>query len=154
MFAQVGTSLERSQGGLGIGLTLVKRLVEMHGGTVAAESPGPGQGSTFTVRIPLAAEAAPAAGAAPVAPSGPAAHALDILVVDDNRDSAVTLARLLKLQGHRLSVAHDGPEALRLLAAHRPDLILLDLGLPGMSGYEVARLVRGSTELRGWPWWR
>ncbi|WP_435020049.1 PAS domain S-box protein [Tundrisphaera sp. TA3] len=149
MFTQVGTSLERSQGGLGIGLTLVRRLVDMHGGTVAAESAGPGQGSTFTIRLPLAAEAAPAAGAAPVAAAGPAGHVLDILVVDDNRDSAVTLARLLKLQGHRLRTAHDGPEALRQLATHRPDLILLDLGLPGMSGYEVARRIRESTELRG-----
>ncbi|QDV37747.1 PAS domain S-box protein [Tautonia plasticadhaerens] len=149
MFTQVGTSLERSQGGLGIGLTLVKRLVEMHGGTVAAESPGPGQGSTFIVRIPLAAEAAALADIPPVAAAAPAGHRPDILVVDDNRDSAVTLARLLKMRGHRVKVAHDGPEALRLLATYRPQLILLDLGLPGMSGYEVARRIRESTELVG-----
>lgn len=149
MFTQVGTSLERSQGGLGIGLTLVKRLVEMHGGTVAAESPGPGRGSTFTVRIPLAAEAVPVADVAPVATIGPAGYRPDILVVDDNRDSAVSLARLLKMRGHRVQTAHDGPEALRLLATFRPELILLDLGLPGMSGYEVARRIRESTQLRG-----
>ena len=149
MFTQVGTSLERSQGGLGIGLTLVKRLVDMHGGSVAAASPGPGQGSTFTVRLPLAAEAEPAAEAPRVAAPRPAGDRLDILVVDDNRDSAVTLARLLRLQGHGVQAAHDGPEALRLLAHYRPRLILLDLGLPGMSGYDVARRIRESTELRG-----
>jgi len=148
MFTQVGTSLERSQGGLGIGLTLVKRLVEMHGGTVSAESRGPEQGSTFIVRIPLAAEGAPAANSEPVAVAGPAGHRLEILVVDDNRDSAVTLARLLKMQGHLVKTAHDGPETLRLLANYRPHLILLDLGLPGMSGYEVARRIRESTVLR------
>ncbi|WP_422923883.1 PAS domain S-box protein [Singulisphaera sp. PoT] len=149
MFTQVGTSLERSQGGLGIGLTLVKRLVEMHGGTVAAESPGPGEGSTFTVRIPVVDEASPAMDAPPAAFTAPAVDQLDILVVDDNRDSAVTLARLLKMRGHRVKTAHDGPEALRLLANFRPQLILLDLGLPGMSGYEVAHRIRESTELRG-----
>jgi PAS domain S-box-containing protein len=149
MFTQVGTSLERSQGGLGIGLTLVKRLVEMHGGTVSAESAGPGQGSVFTVRIPLAEEVAPPPGALPDESAGPAGPTLDILVVDDNRDSADTLARLLGFRGHRVKAAHDGPEALRLLASYRPQLILLDLGLPGMSGYEVARRIRESMALRG-----
>lgn len=149
MFTQVGTSLERSQGGLGIGLTLAKRLVEMHGGTVSAESPGPGGGSTFTVRIPLAAEAIrpPAVGRDAATPA--AGAPLDILVVDDNRDSAETLAMLMRIRGHTVKTAHDGPETLRLLASFRPQLILLDLGLPGMSGYEVARRVRESTSLRG-----
>ncbi|QEG31319.1 Autoinducer 2 sensor kinase/phosphatase LuxQ [Gemmata obscuriglobus] len=148
LFAQVGTSIERSQGGLGIGLTLVKRLVEMHGGTVRAESPGPGRGSTFTVRLPLAA--APADAPALLrAPGGGAANRLDILVVDDNRDAAESMALLLEMRGHRVKAAHDGPEALKLLATYRPQLILLDLGLPGMSGYEVARRIRESAALRG-----
>ena len=149
MFTQVGTSLERSQGGLGIGLTLVKRLVEMHGGSVFAESAGPGQGSTFTVRLPLAAEADPSEAGPPSSVDGAAGLLLDILVVDDNRDSADTLAHLLAIQGHRVKTAYDGPEALRLLANYRPQLILLDLGLPGMSGYEVAHRIRESTALRG-----
>lgn len=148
MFAQVGASIERSQGGLGIGLTLVKRLVEMHGGVVRADSPGPGRGSTFTVRLPLAA---PAAAPAPAPASGPGAagRPLDILVVDDNRDAADSLALLLEIRGHQVRTAHDGPEALRVLATFRPHLVLLDLGLPGMSGYEVARRIRGSADLTG-----
>ncbi|WP_246522719.1 ATP-binding protein [Gemmata palustris] len=149
MFTQVGSSLDRSQGGLGIGLTLVRRLVELHGGTVSAESPGPNRGSTFTVRIPLAVEA----GTASTHPPGTAepsagAPKLNILVVDDNRDAADSLALLLEVKGHEVRMAHDGPEALRVLETFRPDLIVLDIGLPGMNGYEVARRVRGSTELR------
>lgn len=149
MFTQVGTSLERSQGGLGIGLTLVKRLVEMHGGTVSAESPGPGGGSTFSVRVPLAAGVVPIEDTTSITAIEPASHQLDILVVDDNRDSAESLSRLLRILGHQVKTAHDGPETLRLLANYRPQLILLDLGLPGMSGYEVAHRIRESTELRG-----
>lgn len=149
MFNQVGASLDRSQGGLGIGLTLVKRLVEMHGGTVEAESPGVGLGSAFTVRIPLVEEQRAALESPTSAEtSGSTPRALDILVVDDNRDSASTLAMLLTIRGHRVRTAYDGPEALRMLSNYRPRLILLDLGLPGMSGYEVAHRVRESTELR------
>jgi PAS domain S-box-containing protein len=149
MFTQVGASIDRSQGGLGIGLTLVKRLVEMHGGTVRADSPGPGRGTTFTVRLPLAA--GPAAGeprTAGVAGDGPAGPS-PILVVDDNRDAAETLGMLLEMRGHEVRTAQDGPEALAVLGGFRPQLILLDLGLPGMSGYEVARRVRESAALRG-----
>ncbi|MDY3562637.1 PAS domain S-box protein [Gemmata sp. JC673] len=149
MFTQVGTSLERSQGGLGIGLTLVRRLVEMHGGSVTVESPGADRGSTFTVRLPMA-EPALTGGGGPSAQPGAAQkqRALEVLVVDDNRDSAESLAMLLELRGHHVRTAHDGPEALRLLASYRPQLILLDLGLPGMSGYEVAGRIRQSSELR------
>lgn len=149
MFTQVGTSLERSQGGLGIGLTLVKRLVEMHGGTVGAESPGPGEGSTFTVRLPLAAEASRMEDVGTDSSAATPGELPDILVVDDNKDSAESLAMLLRIRGHVVKVAHDGPEALRILASFRPQLILLDLGLPGMSGYEVAIRIRESAELRG-----
>lgn len=149
MFTQVGTSLERSQGGLGIGLTLVKRLVEMHGGSVEADSPGIGRGSTFTVRLPLAADAnEDTAGTSPG--SGERRRAsLDVLVVDDNRDAAESLSIILELHGHRVQTAHDGPDALKLLGTFRPQLILLDLGLPGMSGYEIARRIRESPELKG-----
>ncbi|VTR92859.1 multi-sensor hybrid histidine kinase : Multi-sensor hybrid histidine kinase OS=Nitrosospira multiformis (strain ATCC 25196 / NCIMB 11849) GN=Nmul_A2207 PE=4 SV=1: Response_reg: PAS_9: PAS: PAS_3: PAS_3: PAS_3: PAS_4: PAS_9: GAF: HisKA: HATPase_c: Response_reg [Gemmata massiliana] len=149
MFAQVGTSLERSQGGLGIGLTLVKRLVEMHGGSVRAESPGPGRGSTFTVRLPLAPALVDAPVVAQAVGANTAGRPLDVLVVDDNRDAADSMAMLLEIRGHRARTAHDGPEALKLLATFRPQLVLLDLGLPGMSGYEVARRIRESTELQG-----
>lgn len=148
MFNQVGASLDRSQGGLGIGLTLVRRLVEMHEGTVEAESPGEGLGSVFTVRIPLAVEEGAAQEDAVASTDSATAQAFEILVVDDNRDSASSLAMLLTIRGHRVKTAHDGPEALRLLSHYRPRLILLDLGLPGMSGYEVAHRIRESTELR------
>jgi PAS domain S-box-containing protein len=148
MFTQVGTSLERSQGGLGIGLTLVKRLVELHGGTVKAESPGPGQGSTFSLWLPLPAE--PVRSKATSAPDrgGKSSRPLEVLVVDDNRDSAESLALLLRYRGHVVRTAHDGPEALRLLESLRPQLIVLDLGLPGMSGFDVARKIRESADLK------
>jgi CheY-like chemotaxis protein len=147
MFAQVGTSLERSQGGLGIGLTLVKRLVEMHGGTVSAESPGAGRGSTFTVRLPLAAGAG--RDAEPVQPGGAAGRRLAVLIVDDNVDAAESHTMRLEMQGPEVRTAHDGPDALRVLGTYRPDLILLDIGLPGMTGYEVARRIRESGAHRG-----
>jgi len=143
MFTQVGTSLERSQGGLGIGLTLVKRLVEMHGGSVTAESAGTGRGSTFTVRLPVA-EGSVRAGDHPPATTGRLTAALRILVVDDNVDAAQSLGMLLGLRGHEARAAHSGPDAMRELGTFRPDLIVLDIGLPGMSGYEVAHRIRAS----------
>ncbi|MDG3008026.1 PAS domain S-box protein [Paludisphaera mucosa] len=149
MFTQVGTSLDRAQGGLGIGLTLVRRLVEMHGGTVAAESAGPDRGAVFTVRLPLARDPQGPVDGPEAASDEPAAPRRNILVVDDNRDSAESLAQLLGLQGHDVRTAHDGPEALRTLETFRPHLILLDLGLPGMSGFEVARRIRASVGLKG-----
>lgn len=149
MFTQVGTSLERSQGGLGIGLTLVKRLVELHGGSVEADSPGIGRGSTFTVRLPRAAEADERAAGASTEGGKVRRQSLEVLVVDDNRDAAESLSIILELHGHRVQTAHDGPDALKLLGTFRPQLILLDLGLPGMSGYEIARRIRESSELKG-----
>ncbi len=149
MFTQVDRSLERSQGGLGIGLTLVRTLVEMHGGTVEARSDGQGLGSEFVVRLPIVAAVpprAPAGGGEPGATGRPAGRR--ILVVDDNRDSARTLARLLKLMGNETRTAHDGGEALEAAEQYRPEVMLLDIGLPVMNGYEVARTIRDR------PWGR
>jgi signal transduction histidine kinase/CheY-like chemotaxis protein len=140
MFTQVGRSIERSQGGLGIGLTLVRRLVEMHGGTVLAESSGPGLGSRFVVRIPLAP--ALEEKALPIALATPPAARLRILVVDDNADAAEMLAMLLELRGHQILVAHTGPAALEAAAELKPEVVFLDIGLPGLNGYEVARRLR------------
>jgi signal transduction histidine kinase/CheY-like chemotaxis protein len=142
MFYQVG----QRQGGLGIGLALVRKLVELHGGSVGATSAGVDQGSTFTVRlpgaVPLPAPAAPASLAAPVLPP---LHSLRVLVVEDNRDSAEMLGELLELAGAQVQLAHDGESALDLGAQLDPQVILLDIGLPGMSGYDVARAVRSAS---------
>jgi two-component system CheB/CheR fusion protein len=145
LFMQADRATDRAQGGLGIGLTLVRRLVELHGGRVRVFSPGPGQGSEFTVRLPLAAPAAaetpaPAVPAAEPAPSG--GRPKRVVVVDDNRDGAESLAMLLRLWGHDVLVAHDGPTALVKVKEERPDVVLLDIGLPGMDGYQVARRLR------------
>ncbi|HEY3448956.1 MAG TPA: CHASE domain-containing protein [Myxococcales bacterium] len=142
-FVQVRSSLDRAQGGLGLGLTLVKRLVELHGGLVEAHSEGPGRGSRFTVSLPLMpADRVPAP---PEAASGrePAAERRRrVLVVDDNLDAAELLAEVLALDGHEVAVAHDGTEALERLGAFAPDVVFLDIGLPGLDGYEVARRMR------------
>jgi len=140
MFMQVETSLERSQGGLGIGLTLVRRLAEMHGGSVEAHSAGPGQGSQFVVRLPIVVESRAAASAAPLV--HPPLVGRRMLVVDDNRDAASSLAMLLELDGHSVLTAHDGPSALAAAEAHKPDVALLDIGLPLMEGDEVCRRIR------------
>lgn len=144
MFFQVPTGAARSQGGLGIGLSLVQRLVEMHGGTVTAASPGEGQGSTFTVRLPVVQQQQVDAhtGQDQVAPIGKTGSVLKVLVADDNVDAAESLAILLELGGHQATVAHDGHAALRLVVEGRPDLAFLDIGMPGLTGYEVARMIR------------
>lgn len=142
MFAQVPGPLDRPLVGLGIGLTLVRRLVEMHGGTVEAKSEGLGRGSTFVVELPVVAVLArPKPVAAPPAAAAKGVRRR-ILIVDDNRDAAESLAVLLSISGHETRTAHDGPESLRTAAAFRPDVVLLDIGLPGMNGYEVARQLR------------
>jgi PAS domain S-box-containing protein len=141
LFVQGERGLDRSPGGLGIGLTLVRRLVELHGGSVRASSAGPGRGSEFVVRLPALGEAP--AGAAAGGPSGgrPAA-ARRILVVDDNRDVADSHALVLRLAGHSVRAVYDGATALAEARAYRPDLVFLDIGMPGMDGYEVARRLR------------
>src|SRR5205823_1877395 len=133
LFVQGDRSLARSEGGLGIGLTLVKRLVELHGGTVEAVSEGPDRGSEFTVRLPALAEAPHPAGAGPSAVT-PRAPRRRVLVVDDSVDAADSVALLLAMLGHEVRTAHDGPTALEVAGAFRPDVVLLDIGLPGMSG--------------------
>jgi PAS domain S-box-containing protein len=148
LFAQGDRSLARSEGGLGIGLTVVKKLVEMHGGNVRAASAGPGRGSEFTVRLPAAerpAEALPPAGGPPWNTTGRSSR---ILVVDDNVDMATGMARLLGLLGHDVAIAHNGPEAINVAASHRPEFVLLDIGLPGMDGYEVAARLRREESCR------
>ena len=139
IFIQVDQSLERSQGGLGIGLTLVKRLVELHDGTVHAFSQGSGRGCEFVVRLPLTTEAP-----APVEPARTPNLATQrrILVVDDNRDSATTLAMLLRMNGNDTRTAHDGVEALEVANEFQPEVMLLDIGLPRLNGYEVAQSIR------------
>lgn len=144
LFIQVDRQGRRGQGGLGIGLTLVRSLVEMHGGSVDARSGGHGMGSEFRVRLPLPEHApAPAPGQQPAycAPADPASFGR-ILVVDDNEDAADTLATLLRLLGAEVEIARDGPGALAMQAVFRPDIMLLDIGLPGMDGFEVARRIR------------
>jgi len=140
LFAQVDGHSGRAQGGLGIGLTLVKSLVEMHGGSVRAFSEGIGCGSEFIVRLPLTASHA--AGRSTSKSRSPVLAARRVLVVDDNRDAADSLALLLELLGAEVRVAYDGPEALDALATYDPSVVLLDIGMPGMDGYEVARRIR------------
>jgi signal transduction histidine kinase/ActR/RegA family two-component response regulator len=142
LFTQVTHSLDRSHGGLGIGLTLAKSLVEMHGGSVRAHSDGPGKGSEFVVRLPLLTPLR-SEGSGPGV-NGPLAEssARRILVVDGNVDAADSLAVLLRLMGNDVRTAHDGPAALEAARAYRPDVVLLDIGLPRMSGYEVCRRLR------------
>jgi PAS domain S-box-containing protein len=147
MFAQVDATPEQSQGGLGIGLTLARRLTELHGGKIEARSEGLGRGSEFVVRLPTVT-------ARPVAVGAPPAQALErgptrrVLVVDDNLDGATSLEMLLRIDGHETLVAHDGPEAIAATERFRPDVVLLDIGLPGLNGYDVCRLIREQ------PWGR
>jgi len=140
MFAQVNQSMERSQGGLGIGLALVRSLVSLHGGTVSAQSPGLGGGSTFTIELPLMHVPAQAAGAAPAARWS--ATPRRILVVDDNQDAAESMALMLGIDGHEVRVEHGGQAALKTAGSFLPQAVICDLGMPGMGGFEVATSLR------------
>ena len=149
LFMQADRSPGRSQSGLGIGLTLVKTLVEMHGGTVEARSEGPGKGSEFVICLPLAAGEEPATESARAEAGTHAPLKRRVLVVDDNHDAADSLALLLEILGAEVRVAYDGPEALRIAASYRPSAVFLDIGMREMDGYEVARRIREDPELRG-----
>jgi len=142
MFSQVKSTQDRSEGGLGIGLALSKGVVELHGGTIQARSAGIGQGSEFIVRIPRRVVATPAQ-KTPSTDSAPPARKRRVLIADDNRDAAESLAMLLEMDGHTVTVVHDGRQALASIEASRPEVALLDIGMPEFDGYEVARRVRG-----------
>ncbi|HUF75944.1 MAG TPA: ATP-binding protein, partial [Longimicrobiales bacterium] len=149
MFAQVNRSHERGHSGLGVGLTLARSLAELHGGTLEVESAGLDLGSTFTVRLPLLAAAAPATVAAPAPPAVEEARAPKrVLIVDDNEAFIESLSMLIETLGHEVRTAADGAAALEVGAALRPDLVLMDLGMPGMNGYDAAKLMREE------PWGR
>jgi len=148
MFARVQGEPGRAQSGLGVGLSLARRFVEMHGGTVRARSKGRGHGTEIIVRLPLArSEAAAAPESVPVAATPGASKR--VLVVDDSTDSAESLAALLSLQHHDVRTASNGPSALETAEEFRPDAIVLDIGLPGMSGHDVARVIRSRAWGRG-----
>ncbi len=145
-FTQADTSLSRTQGGLGLGLALVKGLVELHGGEVSAHSEGLGRGAEFEVRLPLAEAAA---ARAPVAAAPVHAVPRRVLIIEDNVDAADSLREVLELGGHQVAVAYDGPEGVARARELRPDVVLCDIGLPGMDGYAVARLLRSDPSLEG-----
>lgn len=152
LFVQGDRSLARSQGGLGIGLTLVKRLVEMHDGTVSAASPGPGLGSEFTVRLPLLHEAdGDDSSTTEVRPHVGDALRRRVLVVDDNVDAAQSIAMILQLSGYDVRCVFDGLSAINAAREFHPDVVVLDIGLPGLSGYEVAQHLRSDERFRSTP---
>jgi PAS domain S-box-containing protein len=144
MFMQADRSIDRSLGGLGVGLTVARRLVELHGGSINAASDGVGKGSTFTVRIPLsAAQPEAAENLATRGTEAPAGTSrLRVLVADDNRDAAESLAALLRMVGHEVRVAYDGVEAVGVASEYRPDAVVLDIGMPKMNGFDVAKKLR------------
>jgi PAS domain S-box-containing protein len=148
LFTQADRSLDRSQGGLGIGLTLVRRLVELHGGSVEAHSAGPGKGSEFVIYLPLATVVESKGEMPEPAAAVRSERCCRILVVDDNMDSAESMATLLRLDGHEVRVVYDGLAAVESALAFRPQVVLLDIGLPGLDGYEVARRLRLSNETK------
>ena len=143
LFVQADHTTSKSQGGLGIGLTLAKNLTEMHGGTIEARSEGLGMGCEFTVRLPLLPRSTELTKESDHDQIQQAAQTgYRLLVVDDNKDAALTLAMLLRMRGHDVRVVHDGQSALDTAAAYRPHMVFLDIGMPGMDGHEVARRMR------------
>lgn len=146
-FTQADRSLARTDGGLGLGLSVVKGIIELHGGTVAAESEGANRGARFIIELPAEVSATqPADGASQLA-EPPVDSTRRVLVIEDNRDTAESLRTLLELEGHVVDVAHDGPEGVRKARELHPDVVLCDIGLPGLSGYDVARAVRADNAL-------
>jgi CheY-like chemotaxis protein len=148
LFTQSDSILGNSQGGMGIGLTLVRKLVELHGGKVEAQSAGVGQGSEFIVSLPLAPTTAQQPVPSPSDQAGSTARSLRVLVVDDSPDAAKVFGMLMETYGCQVRTAHDGPGALELAVEYRPDVVMLDIGLPGMDGYEVAKRIRGEAAIR------
>jgi CheY-like chemotaxis protein len=161
LFAQADRSLERASGGLGIGLALVRRLVEMHGGSVSAHSGGVAQGTEMVIRLPIGVddrmaappqenekEKAPGSPTTAEAAAAPTTSSHRILIVDDNKDAADSMALLVETAGHSARTAYDGHQALDLASAFAPDVLLLDLGVPGLNGFEIARRIRRQ------PWGR
>jgi signal transduction histidine kinase/ActR/RegA family two-component response regulator len=144
-FAQEEQTLDRSRGGLGLGLAVVKGLVDMHGGTVTAESEGPGKGAQFTVTLPLAAGTPHLPAATAPTRSGAACR---VLVIEDNADAAQSLRAALELDGHRVEVASTGPEGIEIARAFQPDVVLCDIGLPGLDGYSVVKAMRADPRTR------
>ncbi|MDP2817606.1 MAG: ATP-binding protein [Polaromonas sp.] len=147
LFTQAERSLDRSEGGLGIGLCLVQRLVELHSGTVEVYSVL-GQGSEFVVRLPVMLTSIPPSPSTLIEPTRPRGKYCRVLVVDDNVDAAQTVAMLLEMSGHGVRMAHDGPDALEVALAWHPDLVLLDIGLPGLNGFQVAERIRQEPTLK------
>ena len=149
LFVQPVRRVDRSGAGLGLGLALVKKIVDLHGGSVEASSAGVGQGSEFVVCLPCVRQTQiQTESNVNLEAQGVETPAMRILVADDNVDSADCLARLLKIAGHELRVAYDGPTALALATNFQPKVILLDIGLPGLSGYEVAQRIRQNSETK------
>jgi CheY-like chemotaxis protein/anti-sigma regulatory factor (Ser/Thr protein kinase) len=150
MFTQLDSGPEHSRGGLGIGLTIAKRLVELHGGTIEAASDGPGRGSVFTVRLPAQASANDGAAAAAPDADGPGAASTQqrVLIAEDHKDSAASLARLLEILGNSVCIARDGEEAVAIAEQFRPRVILLDIGMPKLNGYDACKQIRAQ------PWSR
>jgi CheY-like chemotaxis protein len=142
MFTQASASPDQAQSGLGIGLALARGLIELHGGSIDAQSAGPGLGSEFSVRLPLPSRAEAPGGEPEGDYKAQQGESRRILVVDDNRDAAESLAMMLQLLGHEVRSAHDGVEAVEAHAEFRPDVVLLDIGMPRMNGYEAARHIR------------
>jgi hypothetical protein len=148
LFTQAPRSLDRSQGGLGIGLAVVRKLIEMHGGTVEAQSAGSGEGSEFIVRLPVLSS--PTGSSQILSKQGEErpGQGWRVLVVDDNIDSADSIAMLLQVSGHEVRVTYSGQDGLDMAGKYLPEIVLLDIGLPGIDGYEVARRLRQHPDLK------